>query len=225
MLIPTSRRFLPFARIMPKNTAARAGALLGCAAIAAALTLAAPARTAAAQVSGTLAGTAQQPDTGRRLHFENRITGDIYIVPIHDDGSFVLNLPPGGYDLRAQRGVMVLRDIAVADKDVALGKFQEHSPNPIMRVLDWESLFPTLLTSPAPSAAYLYTVDTTVLPPNTIAAKTEALKPIPSPPAAQLAPAEKPVAPEINGMMPLGKMAPVPYNQSAPMPPPAPSNQ
>jgi hypothetical protein len=136
----------------------------------------------AARVEGTFVNAQGAPSGGRHFHFENHRTGDIYITPIHSDGSFEANLPPGLYDLRAQHGVIIETGIRVGSKPVSLGKVQEHYPNPIARILERETLFPTLLTSPAPSTAYLYTVDTTVLPPNTIASKPpEETRPVPVP--------------------------------------------
>lgn len=234
MLIAISNHFSRLVRAIPKTVAGSIGALIGCSALAVVLTLGLPGGAWAARVSGTLIGTPQQPDTGRRFHFQDRITGDIFIVPIGDDGSFALNLPPGKYDLRAQHGVMVWRNIVVGDHDVTLGKFQEHPPNAISRVLAWQSLFPSLLTSPAPSAAYLFTLDPTVLPPETLANQAEALKPVLSPPGTEAAsmdkpvvPVEKPVAPEVKGMYPMGGMAPMPSNGPATMTPQpaAPSNK
>ncbi|MGH7917620.1 MAG: hypothetical protein ACREQE_09135 [Candidatus Binataceae bacterium] len=164
-----------------------------------------PGAAMAARVQGTLVNGQGVLEGGRRFHFENHLTGDIYIAPIHVNGAFGASLPPGLYDLRAQHGVIILRGIRVGSKPVELGKIQEHYPNPIARVLQWETLFPTLLTSPAPSTAYLYTVDTTVLPPETIASKPpEAVQPIPMPTMANELP-NRPVAPRMGRMAPMGR--------------------
>ncbi|MGH8012772.1 MAG: hypothetical protein ACREQ4_09765 [Candidatus Binataceae bacterium] len=172
--------------------------------------LALPAAAMAARVQGTLVNAQGVPEGGRRFHFENHLTGDIYIAPIHLNGSFGANLPPGLYDLRAQHGVIILTGIRVGSKSVELGKIQEHYPNPIARVLEWETLFPTLLTSPAPSTAYLYTVDTTVLPPSTIASKPpETVQPIPMPTMETELP-NRPVQPRMGRMAPMsGPMQPM----------------
>jgi hypothetical protein len=125
---------------------------------------AAPQAASAANVSGALITPQGQPAPSRDLHFENRITRDIYLCPTHQDGSFRQNLPPGQYDLRAERGAIVASSIRVTDADLSLGKLTEPSPYSPWRILELEDIAPSLLTSPAPSTAYLMTQDTTVVP-------------------------------------------------------------
>ena len=48
-----------------------------------------------------------KPLSDHQLHFENRISGDMYLTRTGDDGSFASDLPPGIYDLRAERGLVV----------------------------------------------------------------------------------------------------------------------
>src|SRR5438874_5189459 len=55
----------------------------------------------AARVSGVLtAYGSSTPLVSRDLHFQNRITGDLFLSPTHQDGSFAALLPPGDYSLR-----------------------------------------------------------------------------------------------------------------------------
>lgn len=138
----------------------RAGAV----AIALGLIAALPGAAAAARVSGTLVTYHGQPDPSRDLHFENCATQDSYLAPTHNDGSFAQEIPPGCYDLRAERGAILRHSIIVRESDIALGRVSELAPLAPARLFQLEALFPTLLTSPAPSTAYIFTRDTTVVP-------------------------------------------------------------
>jgi hypothetical protein len=105
------------------------------------------------------------PLASRDLHFENSITLDFYLAPTHSDGSFAVELPPGVYNLRAERGAILARAVAVRDTDVALGKVSELAPYAPARLFELEDIAHSILTSPAPSTAYIMTADTTVIPP------------------------------------------------------------
>jgi len=124
-----------------------------------------PSRARAATVSGTLVQYEGAPDPNRDLHFENVITHDIYMAPTHQDGSFSQQLPPGTYRLRTEVGAIVASDIGVANADVPLGRVSELAPLAPARLFQFQKIAPTILRSPAPSTAYTYTEDTTVLPP------------------------------------------------------------
>jgi hypothetical protein len=123
-----------------------------------------PATARAAIVSGTLAGYEGKAEPSRDLHFENCITHDEYLAPTHADSSFAQNLPPGCYDLRAEQGAILRHAIIVGDSDIAIGTVSDLAPLAAARLWDLEALFPTLLTSPAPSTAYIFTHDPTVVP-------------------------------------------------------------
>jgi hypothetical protein len=139
------------------------------AALAAALAIAAttgmPSRACAATVSGILVQYEGAPDPNRDLHFENVITHDIYMAPTHQDGSFSQQLPPGTYRLRTEVGAILASDIGVANADVPLGRVSELAPLAPARLFQFQKIAPTILKSPAPSTAFTYTEDTTVLPP------------------------------------------------------------
>jgi hypothetical protein len=124
-----------------------------------------PSRARAATVSGILVQYEGAPDPNRDLHFENVITHDIYMAPTHQDGSFSQQLPPGTYRLRTEVGAIVASDIGVADADVPLGRVSELAPLAPARMFQLQTIAPTILKSPAPSTAFTYTEDTTVLPP------------------------------------------------------------
>ena len=122
-----------------------------------------PAAALAGRVSGKLTGYENStPEASRDLHFQNVITRDIYLSPTHTDGSFAANLPPGVYDLRAERGVILKHSIAVGTDEVSLGIVSDAAPYAPARLFDLQAVAPSILTSPAPSTAYIMTVDTTV---------------------------------------------------------------
>src|SRR5437879_2471909 len=130
----------------------RAARLFAAAAIAAltvALTL--PTTSDAARVSGTLMGyDTSAPLASRDLHFENSITLDFYLAPTHSDGSFAVELPPGVYNLRAERGAILAHAVAVRDTDVALGNVSELAPYTPARLFELQDIAHALHTSPAP---------------------------------------------------------------------------
>ncbi|MBF6559679.1 MAG: hypothetical protein IVW56_05240 [Candidatus Binataceae bacterium] len=134
------------------------------AAIAAGLALIAPATARAARVSGSLTTYRGAPYASRDLHFENCVTRDIYLSPTHNDGSFAQHLPPGCYNLRTEHGAILANSIIVGDTNVNLGTVTELAPFAPARLFHLQSLFPTLLASPAPSTAYIFTHDSTVVP-------------------------------------------------------------
>jgi hypothetical protein len=133
-----------------------------------------PGVAAAARVSGIFVTYQGQPTASRDLHFDNCITHDSFLAPTHNDGSFAQSLPPGCYDLRAERGAIVRHAIVVGETDVALGQVADLAPLAPARLFELQALFPTLLTSPAPSTAYIMTHDATVVP------ASAAVVPIPS---------------------------------------------
>src|SRR5260370_4134744 len=122
-------------------------------------------RAQAATVSGILVQYEGAPDPNRDLHFENTITHDIYMAPTHQDGSFSQQLPAGNYRLRTEVGAILASDIGVADADIPLGRVSELAPLAPARMFQLQTIAPTILKNPAPSTAFTYTEDTTVLPP------------------------------------------------------------
>jgi hypothetical protein len=113
----------------------------------------------AAQVSGTLTGYENSaPQANRYLHFENRITGDIYLAPTARDGNFGTELPPGEYQLRAEHGA-VLAAVEVGFDDIPLGVVRELAPYAPSRLWNLQSIAPAQVISAAPSTANIMTRD------------------------------------------------------------------
>jgi hypothetical protein len=116
--------------------------------------LAAGARLAgAANVSGTMSYRDGSPADKRQLHYENRVTSDIFVAPTKPDGSFTADLPPGLYDLRAERGVVLASRIRVDTADVNIGHVVEPAPLDVRRVFEHQGVAETLVESPAPATA------------------------------------------------------------------------
>ena len=132
------------------------------------LILAAPA--SAARISGTFKGYEQAaPQKGVYLHLENMVTHDSYMALTANDGSFSADLPPGVYRVRGERGAILAGPLTVGAADTALGPVSDLAPFAPSRFCHLQQLAPSMLTSPAPSAANIMTEDkTTPLPPVTV---------------------------------------------------------
>jgi hypothetical protein len=109
----------------------------------------------AANVSGMMSYRNGAPADKRELHYENRVTGDMYVAPTNPDGTFTASLPPGLYDLRAERGVILARKIRVDAADVNIGHVLEPAPLDVHRPFQRESVAEAIIVSPAPSTANL----------------------------------------------------------------------
>lgn len=118
-------------------------------------------------MSGTLLRfESAAPDPSRDLHFQNVVTQDTYLSPSHKDGSFAAKLPPGVYDIRTESGVVLMNSVVVGDADVAVGTVHEAGPYSVRRIFERQAIAPSILTSPAPSTAFIMTVDQTVVSTN-----------------------------------------------------------
>ncbi len=121
-----------------------------------ALVLSIPAGAGAATVSGTLVTSDGSPVANRQLHFENRVTGDLYLVRTAADGGFSADLPPGVYDLRQQEGEIIRAGVGVVESPDTLGKVSEPGFGSFWsHLFDHEELAPGIIRSPAPSTANL----------------------------------------------------------------------
>ncbi len=121
-------------------------------------------------VSGTLTTyEGQRPETDRSLHFENRATRDIYMAPTAPDGSFGAQLPPGIYELRAERGAILTQNIVVGTSEESLGRVSDLAPYSLARVFDFQYIAPSLLITAVPSTANINTFDTTPIPADAVA--------------------------------------------------------
>jgi len=145
-------------RALRGRALAMRGAVIG---LLAALMMIVPALPSALamRVGGILVNSTGQPLSSRDLHFQNCVTYDIYLSPTHEDGSFAAQLPPGCYQLRNETGAIIDHHIYVTKYDVSVGRVHEEPSNPLAGLFEMQSIFPTMLTSPAPSTAYVFTRD------------------------------------------------------------------
>ena len=107
----------------------------------------------AANVSGTMSYRDGSPANKRQLHYENVVTNDIYVAPTNPDGSFSADLPPGVYDLRAERGVVLASKIRVGSQEVSVGHVVEPAPLDLRRPFEHEGVAEAIVDSPAPATA------------------------------------------------------------------------
>jgi hypothetical protein len=107
----------------------------------------------AANVSGVMTYRNGKPADRRQLHYENRVTNDIFVAPTKPDGSFTADLPPGFYDLRAERGVILASKIRVDTADVNVGHVVEPAPLDVRRPFEHEGVAEALVDSPAPATS------------------------------------------------------------------------
>jgi hypothetical protein len=175
-----------------------------------------PGDAAAARVSGMLAGyESSRPLASRDLHFQNIVTGDVYLSPTHSDGSFRASLPPGMYRLRTETGAVLLSSILVNRGDIDLGRINELAPHAPWRLWQSESIAPSRLASPAPSTAYVKTSDTTPLPSTATAVPKPAFDWTRPPPETQASQGPNAVTGMLTAPLPPARMP------SAMIPPPA----
>ncbi|HYK65226.1 MAG TPA: hypothetical protein VEY94_09780 [Patescibacteria group bacterium] len=107
----------------------------------------------AANVSGTMSYRDGSPANKRQLHYENVVTSDIFVAPTNPDGSFSADLPPGVYDLRAERGVVLASKIRVRNQEVSVGHVVEPAPLDVRRPFEHEGVGEAIVDSPAPATA------------------------------------------------------------------------
>ena len=89
----------------------------------------------------------------RQLHFQNRASGDMFVAPTDNQGDFAAYLPPGLYDLRAERGVILKDKILVGNDDFNIGRVVEPAPADPRRLLDRQGVAEAIVQSPAPATA------------------------------------------------------------------------
>jgi len=157
----------------------------------------------AARVSGVLTGyETSTPLVSRDLHFQNTITGDIYLSPTHSDGSFGTSLPPGTYRLRTETGAVLVESIVVGRAAVDLGRVSDLAPLAPQRLWQAQAIAPSRLAGPAPSTAYLLTTDTTPLPASATAAPKLEIDWSKPPPETQASPGPNMVTGKATGPLP-----------------------
>lgn len=115
------------------------------------------ARANAGTVSGIYSDRKGTPLSDHQLHFENRISGDIFLARTGSDGSFSTDLPPGSYDLRAERGLVLYQNLLVEYGAMNLGQVHDGAPLDLRRPFQREGIAPSMVESGAPATAHLHT--------------------------------------------------------------------
>jgi len=114
------------------------------------------ARASASSVSGVYTSLAGAPVADHQLHFDNLVSGDIFLARTGSDGSFSTDLPPGSYDLRAEYGSVVIPEIIVGDADTSLGKVRAGKPfSMIWLPFERQGIAPALVGTEAPATAHV----------------------------------------------------------------------
>lgn len=107
-------------------------------------------------VRGSFVYRGGTPANQRQLHFENRVSEDMFIAPTGNDGTFAVDLPPGVYDLRAERGVILKSGVVVADQPIDVGQSVEPAPLDVRRPFEHEGVGEAIVQTEAPATANLY---------------------------------------------------------------------
>ncbi len=106
----------------------------------------------AANVSGVLITVDGKAARSRQIHFEDRVTHDLFLIMTDRDGKFSLDLPPGSYDLRSDRGAIMGPMIVVDEAGIALGNIVQPSGWRGL-IFQREGVLKGVVTTPAPSTA------------------------------------------------------------------------
>ncbi len=117
-----------------------------------------PGAARAATVTGLFSYDNGSPAKDRQLHFENSVTHDMFIAPTQPDGTFSADLPPGLYDLRAERGLVLKGKVLVDTYDgtVNVGHVIEPAPLDVRRPFEREGIGEDIVQNPAPSTANMH---------------------------------------------------------------------
>jgi hypothetical protein len=106
-------------------------------------------------VTGVMAPSETAPLAGHELHFQNRLSGNLYTLRTKSNGAFSTMLPPGVYDLRGIHGAVIASGVVVGQMPIDLGQVNSPSPYNPWRLIERQQLGPAIVKSPAPATAYL----------------------------------------------------------------------
>jgi hypothetical protein len=170
-------------------------------------------------VSGVLTAPGDGPLADHELHFQERVSGDIYTVRTHPDGSFSTMLPQGVYDLRGRHGAVIARAVIVGQSPVNLGQVHPPGPFDVGRLFERQEIGPAIVNTPAPATAYVPTAGGGPQP--------VAVMPIASPPVMGAGPSGQKLPPAVvippqiqyQTDLPSGAQVPAPGMPPTEMPP------
>ncbi len=109
----------------------------------------------AAPQGGSAGGSEEGSPAGHDMHFQNRLSGNLYTVRTEANGAFSTMLPEGVYDLRGKHGAVIASGIVVGQTPVNLGQVSSPGPYNVWRLLDRQQIGQAIVKSPAPATAYL----------------------------------------------------------------------
>jgi hypothetical protein len=112
------------------------------------------------QMSTIVTGVLAEPDAGQplashELHFQGRISGNLYTVRTGPNGAFSTMLPEGIYDLRGMHGTVIARAVIVGQSPVNLGQVHPPAPYDVWRLFERQEVGQAIVKSPAPATAYV----------------------------------------------------------------------
>lgn len=105
-----------------------------------------------ATVTGVLTTYHGQLAPERQIHFENRVTQDIFLARTGKDGAFSADLPAGSYSLRLERGA-IAATFLVGLGPVDVGTVKIPAPLYPPRLFQFQGVGEAIVISPAPSTA------------------------------------------------------------------------
>lgn len=143
----------------------------------------------ATPVSGVLVASGAGPLPDHELHFQERVSGNIYTVRTKANGAFSTMLPPGVYDLRGKHGAVIASGIIVGQSPLNLGQVNPPPPYYVWRLFERQEMGPAIVNSPAPATAYVPSPGETSQP--------IAVKPISNPQVLGAGPNGQPLAPAV----------------------------
>jgi hypothetical protein len=143
----------------------------------------------ATPVSGVLVASGAGPLPDHELHFQERVSGNIYTVRTKANGAFSTMLPPGVYNLRGKHGAVIAREIIVGQSPLNLGQVNPPPPYYVWRLFERQEMGPAIVNSPAPATAYVPSPGETSQP--------IAVKPISNPQVLGAGPNGQPLAPAV----------------------------
>ncbi|HVB81855.1 MAG TPA: hypothetical protein VNE82_18145 [Candidatus Binataceae bacterium] len=119
----------------------------------------APPETVTRQMSTVVTGVLAAPAAGsladHDLHFQGRVSGNIYTLRTQADGAFSIMLPQGVYDLRGMHGAVIVSAVMVGQSPVDLGQVHPPGPYNVWRLIERQEIGEAIVRSPAPATAYL----------------------------------------------------------------------
>jgi hypothetical protein len=145
------------------------------------------ARQMSTHVTGVLTARSAGPLANHELHFQSRLTNNLYTVRTGAGGVFSTTLPSGIYDLRGEHGAIIAKGVVVGQTPVDLGQVHPPAPYDVRRFFDWQYVAKSLVHSPAPATAYVPGGGATPVP--------VAVTPVRNPPVIGGGPNGQPLAP------------------------------